>query len=515
MFVVTANQMRALDRLTIERYGIAGFELMQRAGAGATEMLLERFPFVHGQRVVIVAGKGNNGGDGFVVGRLLLQAGVQAEVVLLARADEVGGDAALALAAYRADGGTLIEAVDAAGLFALGQHLEGAALVVDALLGTGLNAPVRGLQADAIYTINACGKPVLAIDLPSGLDADRGVPLGVAVQAEATATFAFPKLGQVVYPGLDYVGELAVVDIGVPAEAVAEVGVRIHLLERADAVNLLPQRVAEAHKGTCGHVLLLAGSLGHTGAALLAARAAARGGAGLVTHAGPASLNTIFCLGAPEVMTAPLADVAGQLQFTSAAARQVLRGKHTVVIGPGLGTHTAVERWLRCVLGQRQLPVVIDADGLTCLARDLSLLAGRSVPAVLTPHPGEMARLTGTSTADVQSDRVATARDFAVQHGCVLVLKGARTVIAAPDGSVWINPTGNPGMATGGMGDVLAGVIGALLAQGMAPSAAARLGVYVHGAVADSIAELQGQIGMLASDIIDGLPQAWGDLVTP
>ncbi|MFN8625337.1 MAG: NAD(P)H-hydrate dehydratase [Candidatus Binatia bacterium] len=506
MIVVTAAESRRLDELTIRRYGTPGHVLMERAGAGATTALLEQFPHVRRKRVLVCAGKGNNGGDGFVIARLLRRTGVRVEVALLGNPEDVKGDAARALAAWRRARGAITTVTSAADMAALPAKMANAAVLVDAVFGTGLNAPVEGRYADLLHMINASGVPVFAVDIPSGLNADSGAPLGVAVQAEATATFAFAKVGQLVYPGIDYVGALAIVDIGIAPEAVAEVRPRRRLLEPRDVAALVPVRASEAHKGSCGHALVLAGSRGHSGAALMTAHAVARAGAGLTTLAGPASLNTVFSLGRPEVMTAPLPDVDGFVQFDEAGIRALLDGKDAVVVGPGIGTHEDAQKLVRFLLREIALPVVVDADALTCLARDLGALSRARAGALLTPHPGEMARLTASETAAVQRDRIGVAEAFARTHGCTLVLKGARSVIAAADGRLWINPTGNPGMASGGMGDALSGILGGLLAQGLPPPEAACLGVYLHGEVADHVAARHGQIGLLASDVIDGVP---------
>lgn len=508
MIVVTAAEMRELDRLTIEVYGTPGYVLMERAGIGATDVLLDRFPNANGGPVIVIAGKGNNGGDGFVIARALLGRDIDAEVLLLASVADVGGDAALALDAFRKAGGRLVEMPADDDVAQLPERLARAGLVVDAVFGTGLNSPVRGRFAAALQAINACGRPVLAVDIPSGLDADSGMPLGIAVHAHVTATFAFPKAGQLVYPGAGFVGMLAVVDIGIAAEAVAAVAPRLHCMARESAARLIPLRAADDHKGRTGHVAVFAGSTGHTGAARMAGRAALRCGAGLATIAGPASLNAIFCQGTDELMTAPLADRDGRVVADAEAVRAVLRGKSAIVAGPGFGTHDDAARVVELIVREAEVPVVLDADALTCVARDPGLLDAAAAPLVLTPHPGEMARLLGSDTAAVQGDRLGVARRFAAAHRCVLLLKGARSVVAAPDGEAWINPTGNPGMATGGMGDVLAGMLGALLAQGLDPRAAARLGAFLHGEAADRVATRRGMIGMLAGDVIEELPPA-------
>ncbi|MFN8641122.1 MAG: NAD(P)H-hydrate dehydratase [Candidatus Binatia bacterium] len=512
MRLVTAEEMRRLDRLTIAD-GTPGHVLMERAGQGATQLLLECVPRLRrrGSRALVVAGKGNNGGDGFVIARLLKKRGVRVEVALLGRAGDVGGDAARNLRAWTRLRGTLFEVCEAAALERLARSAAAADAVVDAVFGTGLNSPVRGLPAAAIEIINACGAPVLAVDMPSGLDADSGRPLGPAVQAEATATFGCAKLGQVQHPGVRHCGALAVVDIGLSEAALAAVPARAALLEAVDAARLVPRREAEAHKGDCGHVLIVAGSHGHTGAAQLAARGAGRVGAGLVTVVAPDSLYPVYAAGVREAMTAALPDDGGRIRFDAERLRALVAGATAVVIGPGVGTHDGATETLRWLLAETALPLVLDADALTILARDLAPLRAAGARAVLTPHPGEMSRLAGIDTAAVQADRVGVARSFAGDHACTLVLKGARTVIAERDGHVWINPTGNPGMASGGMGDVLAGAIGGLLAQRLTPVEAACLGVYAHGLAADRAAA-DGEIGLLAGDVADAIRPALASL---
>jgi hydroxyethylthiazole kinase-like uncharacterized protein yjeF len=517
MIAVTAAEMRRLDELTIRRYGTPGSVLMERAGSGATSVLLQQFPHVRRHGVVVCAGKGNNGGDGFVIARLLRRKGVQTEVALLGRQADVKGDAARALAALRRTRVRITEITSAQEIAALAATCKRAGLLVDALFGTGLNAPVQGSHADMLYLMNTSGVPIFAVDIPSGLDADRGVPLGMAVQAEATATFAFPKIGQLIHPGVEHVGALAVVDIGIAPEAVAEVRPRTGLLDPAEVAPLVPRRAPESHKGTCGHVLVIAGSRGRTGAALLATHAACRTGAGLTTLAGPASLNAVFSSGIPEAMTAAIPDTDGLINFDESRLRTLVQGKNAVIVGPGIGTHPDAEQMVRFLLTEMDLPMVVDADALTCVARHPGMLRTARARAVLTPHPGEMARLLGQETAAVQGDRVGTARRFAEEHRCVLLLKGARSIVAQPDGCVWINPTGNPGMASGGMGDALSGILGSLLAQGLPVPEAACLGVYLHGEVADHVVAARGPIGLLASDVIDGVPaglarlRAFGD----
>lgn len=508
MLVVTAEEMRELDRLTIEKYGVPSLVLMERAGEVVARAILDRFGRSAKRGVLVVAGKGNNGGDGFVVARHLKKKRIPCEVVLLARKEELSPDAATNLRSYLKVKGRVYEATEAS-LDLLDQRLEGKGLVVDAILGTGLKEEVRGLHAAAIALINSCGLPVVAVDIPSGLHADRGIALGTAVKAEMTVTMGYPKLGQVIYPGLHYVGQLVVADIGIDPKAVEQVDPKIELLEEEDIRPLIPSREPDSHKGTYGHLLVLAGSRGKTGAAILSCCAAMRVGTGLVTLAASASLNNIFASSLVEVMTEPLRDnPEEELEpLNDQTWHRLLDRKSAVLFGPGIGVKDSMRSALRWLLRNLKVPWVIDADGLNNLAGEVERLRSAKTPPVLTPHPGEMARLMGSDTSEVNRDRVGIARSFAVDHNCYVVLKGARTVIATREGRVFINPTGNPGMASGGMGDVLAGILAGFLAQGFRVEDALKLGVYLHGFVGDQVAKAQGEIGMIASDIVEGLPQ--------
>ena len=507
MFVVTAEQMREMDRLTIQKYGVPSLKLMDRAGEGITKAILENFGRAAKKGVLVVAGKGNNGGDGLVVARLLKKKRISCEVALLARKTELSSDAAHNLRAYVKSRGRVTE-IGEASLGLLSERMRNKRLLVDAILGTGIKSAVGGLYGEAITLMNASGVPIVAVDIPSGLDTNRGMPLGLAIQAKMTVALAYPKLGEVIYPGLSYVGELAVADIGIDPRAVREVSPNIELLEREEIRELVPIREPDTHKGTYGHVLAMAGSRGKTGAAILACRAAMRTGAGLVTLAAPRSLNDIFATSMVEVMTEPLQDNAAEEMepLSDEEWRRLLKRKNSLLFGPGIGVYDATRSALRWLLRNLEIPWVIDADGLNNLALEIDRLRHAKTPPILTPHPGEMGRLIDKDSATVNRDRVGTARSFAMERRCHVVLKGARTVIATAEGKVYINPTGNPGMASGGMGDVLAGILAALLGQGLSPEDAMKLGVYLHGFVGDRAAAETGQMGLIATDIIKGLP---------
>lgn len=514
MILLDAAEMRALDRAAIEEWGLPGAVLMENAGRSVADCLEEHFADLYPGPLLIVAGKGNNGGDGFVAARHLQNRGWDVSVLLLADPAQIQGDARLYLDLLRRAGTDLRVATTPESFFATLAELPAPVLIVDALFGTGLTSAVAGFAAEAIEWINLQGVPVVAVDLPSGIDAGSGQVPGPAVQAELTVTFAAAKIGQVVAPAAAQVGELVVVDIGIPAALSCQHPGRHCYVDAEVAVTLFPERPRDGHKGTFGHLLVVAGSTGKSGAAALAAEAGLRSGAGLCTLACPASLNAIFEVKLTEVMTAPLADAAGAFAVTALPELlDLCGGKSALVVGPGLGAAVAAGSLLRGLLAACDLPLVLDADALNLCSTD-RLYAHRATPAVLTPHPGEMARLLGTTVAAVQADRLGTARAFAVEHGVVLVLKGAQTVVAAPDGTLYLNGSGNPLLASGGTGDVLAGLIGGLLAQGLAPLDAATLGVFWHGFAADRLSERLGDAGMLAGELLAELPAARRALVT-
>jgi len=511
MRVVTAAEMRRLDARTIAS-GTPGRVLMERAGRGAARMAAR---MLRGRRggVVVVCGRGNNGGDGFVVARLLRRRGRPVSVWLFGDTADVRGDAAHMLAAWRRARGRVRVLAGGDDLAALAAECRRAALVVDALFGTGLNAPLSGLASEVVESINGAGTPTLAVDIASGISSDTGQVLGAAVRATATATFGLPKVGQCVFPGVEHTGDLEIVDIGLVDIGSLGHEPGIEVLEAASVGAWLPPRARTGHKGTFGHVLVVAGSRGKLGAALLAAHATGRAGAGLTTLAVPASLQPAAEGRVAEVMTAAVDDDGTGYGTVGDpdGLRALLDGRSVVVCGPGLGQGDGPRALVAAVVAQARVPLVLDADGLNAVAGS-TLLRGRSFPTIVTPHPGEMARLVGGSVAGVQEDRVGAARGYAAAEGAVVVLKGARTVIADPAGRIAICPTGNPGLASGGTGDVLAGLIGGMLAQGLAPFEAAAYAVFVHGRAADRIAARQGEVGLLARDVLAEVPPTIAEL---
>lgn len=509
MYLVTAQQMKKMDRLSIESFGIPGIVLMESAGRGTVDSLLRHFPDIRHMKVGIAAGHGNNGGDGFVIARYLAGRHVKLSVYLLSKRVRVQGDAAANLKLLEQMGVPVHEVQDMAAFEFYQDQMKECDLWLDAMLGTGLKSDVRGLFKKMIEFLNTIKKPIVAVDIPSGLDSDTGKLRGCCIGATVTVTFGLPKIGQVVLPGAEFVGTLEVVDIGIPPFVVDEVGPKHYLLTREMIKTYFISRALQSHKGTTGHLLVIGGSPGKTGAAVMSSRAAMRVGAGLVTLGIPKSLNIAMESQLTEVMTAPLPENADQTLGLSAYDRvmNLLEGKKGLAIGPGLGTVKSTHNLVRRLIKTSPVPVVIDADGLNSLVGGLKCLKNLKVPVVMTPHPGEMARLVGKTPSQVQENRIREARNFATTYNVYLVLKGAKTVVAYPDGNVFVNPSGNPGMASGGMGDVLTGMIAGLIVQGLPVGEAVNAGLYLHGCAADFLAQNMGPVGFLASDVIDILPE--------
>jgi hydroxyethylthiazole kinase-like uncharacterized protein yjeF len=506
MKTVTALQMRNIDRRTIEKAKVPGLDLMERAGQGTAQAALEMLGNPKGKTVVHFCGKGNNGGDGFVVARLLTQAEVICQVYLMGKKAEVRGDALENLNRLLQMG---VEVRELARMDEVSE-LERAHLIVDALLGTGVSGSVKGIMAQIIQMINDSGLPVLAVDIPSGLNGDTGEILGGSVRADRTVTMALPKRGFFFSPGRELVGELTVVDIGVPSWAVEQEQLAVETLEREGMAELIPTRAADAHKGSCGRVLVVSGCVGMTGAAALASMAALRSGAGMAILGIPESLNDIMEAKLTEVMTSPLPETESRaLALRSMQTiQELLSWADVLAIGPGLSTDPETVQLVRQLLPQLSCPTVVDADGLNAIAQDTQLLGAVGAPLVLTPHAGELARLNGIEIPQKTQDRLKAATDLSQRYGLICVFKGAPTLIADAAGEVFINTTGNPGMATAGAGDVLTGMIVGFLAQGLSPLEAAKVGVYLHGLAGDVARELYGEWGLVAGDLVEAIPEA-------
>lgn len=505
MKIATREIIREIDRKTISDYGVPGLVLMENAGRAAADVLLEEYPFA--ESAAVFAGAGNNGGDGFVIARHLLGQGFPVTVYLASDPKKYRGDALVNFKALKNLG---CEIVELAGGF---RKYRRADVIVDALFGTGLDRKVDGFYRKAIDFINAQDSSRLAVDIPSGLAADTGFPLGAAVRADITVTFVLPKIGISIYPGAEYAGRVFVADITTPK--LLEAAIPYEMLTSVSVKELIKPRSADTHKGTYGHLLILAGSPGKSGAAALASMGALRAGTGLVTVGVPESLNGIMEEKTTEAMTEPLPETDRRTfgAVSIVRAKELIAARKTALaIGPGISVTKEAREFLYEIIRSTSIPIVIDADGLTLIADDPVILDKTRAQIVLTPHPGEMARLAGVSTDDVQSDRIGISLDFARRYGVHVVLKGARSLVSCPDGRVYVNTTGNAGMAAGGMGDVLTGIIGGFLAQGMSPENACRLGVFAHGLAGDIAARTRGQAGITASDVADALPTAIKDI---
>lgn len=508
--LITAAQMQDLDRRTISEAHIPATTLMERAGSGVASCIEQRLGPVRGKTITVVCGKGNNGGDGFVAARLLRRHHANVRVLTLAPISELSRDAAtMAKQFIRGAGKSFVRPYTSkAQAQALFQDSD---VLVDALLGTGLSSAVTGRYAEAIDSINETDRPVVAVDLPSGLHADTGMVLSRAVRASLTVTFGLPKLGLFQSSGIDLAGEVAIVDIGIPQAYIDAVESRTTLITEQEAREYLPRRQPSSHKGSFGHAGIIAGSVGKTGAAAMAARAALRVGAGLVTVAIPTSVNDVLEAKLLEVMTVPMPETKARTFARSGLDRLVsfMAARTAIAIGPGLSTHPETVELVQGLTKQLDRPTVLDADALNALTGRTALLASCKTPPIITPHPGEMARLEADATPQtVNSDRIGTASRFAQKRGLFVVLKGARTVVARPDGAVAICPTGNPGMATAGTGDVLTGMVVGLLAQGVPSWEAACAAIYLHGAAGDLAAAKMGQAGLMAGDVIEEIPHA-------
>lgn len=530
MKLLTAAQMREADRLTTERYGIASLQLMENAGTAIADVLFAEVSDLPRRKIVILCGKGNNGGDGLVVARVLHERSVAPQVILFAEPSSVQGDAATNLKRWQQGSGELRVCASEAEWDVARPVLDSADVIVDALLGTGLRGPVEGLLARVIEDVNAARKKrsdapdrplVLAVDMPSGLSSEARDFGGPVVESDLTVTLTAPKVGQLVSPRAECVGRLVVRQIGTPRELLDDDDhLKLHWLEPGEFRALPLVRRADSNKGTYGHALIVAGAVGKSGAAVLAARGALRSGAGLVTVATPSDALPTVAAGMPEIMTLPLAatDVGTaslrNLDYNRIA--EIAKGKSAIAIGPGLSTHQETQQFIHALVASSELPMVLDADGLNAFAGFADRLNDRKSPALaLTPHPGEMARLLGCTVAEVQARRLETALDAASRWRAVVVLKGFHTIVAAPDGRAFVNSTGNPGMATAGAGDVLTGIAIGLTAQFGIADWPRVLGfaVYLHGLAGDIAASRVGEAPLVASDLIEAIPEAYARIL--
>ncbi|MGB4504345.1 MAG: NAD(P)H-hydrate dehydratase [Syntrophaceticus sp.] len=514
MRLVKAAEMREMDLDATRRYGIPGLILMENAGLGIVDVIVNRCfrGKPQGKKVVIVAGPGNNGGDGFVVGRHLFNRGALVKFIISTSPENYSGDAAVNFKIIN-DMGLPYQVLQPGLINDIKTTIKETDLIVDALFGTGFKGVPREPLVSLIRMINETGNPVLSVDIPSGLEADTGRVAGECIKAVITVTMGMPKIGLYLSPGAQYTGEVVVGDISFPPELKSEEGGDYYLVDKEMVARELPMRLPDQHKGDFGHVVVIGGTRGYTGAAALASNAALRGGAGLVTAVVPEQLYPIAAVKLTETMTYPAAGSRGG-GFSSTcreSIQQILEKATVLAVGPGLGQDAETAEFLEDLLMNTRIPLVLDADALNIIARKKYLLTTAPLAEqrkhwILTPHPGEMARLCGVSISEIQSNRLEYAAQASREWGVVVVLKGNRTVITGPGSPLFINPTGNPGLASGGTGDVLAGLIASFLAQGLSPEKAAVCGVFIHGLAADQIADKKGAAGMIAGDLLEEIP---------
>lgn len=530
MKVVTAEEMRYIDRKTIEDLSVPGIVLMERAGLAVSDKIKEIF----GKRkVIVVAGRGNNGGDGMVAARNLQNEGWDVEVFLTSSPDSLKDDA---LAQYKAATEYGIDIHPVEELFSNPYHIEQHSVIVDAVLGTGLSKNVSESLSRVLNLINGSGVPIISVDIPSGISSDNGQIMGSAIKADYTVTFGLPKRGHFLYPGLEYTGKLFIEDIGFRRDLLLSEKIGVDLLSKMHVESLMPERPRYSHKGVYGHVLMVAGSRGKTGAAFMCTESCLRTGAGLLTIGVPESLSDIFYSRVTEAMTLPLPDKGDStlsVKATSFIIDFANEMADVVAIGPGMGVSPETEKIIRTLIMHSTKPLILDADAINSLRGEKEVLKKAKSPLIITPHPGEMARLmgnpskqtvrrkrryktsvklhkeTGTLIKEIEEDRIDIALKFSREHNVYLVLKGVPTVISTPDGRAFINSTGNPGMATAGTGDVLTGMIAGFLSQNKNPLRSCILGVYLHGLAGDIAATEKGQHSLIASDIIEKIPAAF------
>ncbi len=508
MKLVKAAEMQDIDRRASSEFGIPSLVLMENAGIRTAEMVKGLLGSITDKKVIILAGRGNNGGDGLVAARHLHGSGAVPITFVMGKIEQLSPDSQINFAILQKITDQIYPLTDESQLEKFMWELLDGDIIIDAIYGIGFKGSLNDYEARVVQWVNRSRVPVLSVDIPSGVEADSGRVKGEAVKAAATVSFALPKPGLILEPGKNYTGQLSIADISIPKALLENKRLQTNLITEDMAARLLGPRDPDGHKGTFGHALLIGGSTGLSGAILLAAQGTIRSGAGLVTAALPESLIPVFDGALQEVMSIPLMETRQGTIAPEAlpAIENILGASSVCAVGPGLSRYKEANAILRFILERAGVPVVIDADGLNALAEDIDILKERQIPIVLTPHPGEMARLTGQSTEEIQSDRIHYAVHYAREWGATVVLKGNKTVIAAPNGETYINITGNPGMATAGSGDVLCGIITGLISQGINPVNASVAGVYLHGLSGDHAAGIKGQRGLIAGDLLEALP---------
>ncbi len=515
MKIVTPEQMRKIDSYTINEVGIPGMVLMENAASAVVNQIVKGFDSVKGRKICIFAGKGNNGGDAFAVARHLHNKGAKINIFITASKEDIKGDALLNLRILdRMDiktyeilsDGDFKKAID---------RLKGAELIVDGIFGTGIRGRIGGYTASIIKVLNQSGVPIFSIDIPSGVNGGTGEIHGECVKANKTITFAYPKFGHHIYPGCEYTGELLVRDIGIPPYVAKKLEIKTNIISKGMVSALMPKRVQNSNKGDYGRVLIVTGSRGMTGAGCLAGMAALRTGTGLLYLGVPSSLSDIYEHNLIESITLSLED-----EGTGILSKRCLpkllgkcEGMNAILVGPGLSVKGDVKEIVEAIIKDMSKPLVLDADALNALPQDKTILKKYKGQMVLTPHPGEMARLLGTTVSTVQANRIGVAREFSKRWGVITVLKGFGTIVALPDGELFINTTGNSSLATAGTGDVLSGMIAGFIGQGLPPRDAAIISVYLHGLCGEEIAKKRGEHGLVASELAEGLSYTMKELI--
>jgi len=500
--IVTAKEMSAMDKYSIEQLHIPGIILMENAGTGIVKTALSILIHPEEKYIHIYCGAGNNGGDGFVAARHFLNFGAKVDVFVLSSREQIKGDALTNLTILE-NTGHKINFIDKV------LETKTPDLIIDAMLGTGVKGSLKGVFADCVKHINSLNCPVLAVDIPTGVNADTGAIDDPAIIATHTATMALPKRGLLFSPGREHVGQLNVIDIGMPPKVIDIKNPDVWRLEEEDIASLLPNRSPDTYKNKCGTVAVIAGSIGFTGAAALTSEAVLRAGAGLCYLCIPKSLNNIIETKLTEVITWPIEDNGGGiLQMNNNDLIKNINNQDVVAIGPGIGRHKKTEELIFHLLHVLNKPMVLDADGLNICADNIQAVKNYKGEMILTPHPGELSRLTGLPVKEIMTNPVEITQKFSGAWNKILVLKGSPSLIGFPDKRIFINPTGNAGMATAGSGDVLTGMIAGLMAQGLSAENAALAGVYLHGMAGDIAKNSFGELGMVAGDILNAVPEA-------
>ncbi|MFH1825376.1 MAG: NAD(P)H-hydrate dehydratase [Candidatus Firestonebacteria bacterium] len=510
MKVVNGEDMRKIDTKAIVKFKIPSIDLMENAGKGVVDFLKQEFPDFKKKKICILCGKGNNGGDGLVIARWLTHMKVKVRVFLFAKKEELKKDVKINLNKLLKEKVTVNEVANFKDLAEIESEIKMDDIIIDALLGTGFTGAVTGLLAKLIDYVNTLETIVVSVDLPSGLNANNGQVISSCIKADYTVTLGIMKVGTLIYPGASYTGKLIVKDIGIPKDLIESDDIQLNFIVKEDLLNIFPKRIPDCNKGSAGKVLIIGGSVGLTGAPCLAGLSALRTGCGLVTLGIPASLNDIIEVKLTEVISKPLPENSNRaLGLNSESYILNMSKNHDVlVLGPGLGRDKETGQLVRNLIREIRIPVVLDADGLNLISGNVSVLKNKKAPFILTPHPGEMSRLANITIEDVQSNRIEVARDFAKKYNVILILKGARTVVAHPAGNVFINSTGNSGLATAGTGDVLTGMIAGIIAQGVNVLNGSMIGVYLHGLAGDMARESKTEYGMIASDVVENIPKA-------